>query len=59
LTIEQNRQALIQALRKDADLHEKGPFSQLGNDFDQLDAKTTGIFEDTKVRQAFAIAWNF
>jgi hypothetical protein len=58
LTLEENRQALIQALRKDADLHEKGLFKQLGNDFDQLDVKTTGIFEDARVRQAFAIARN-
>jgi hypothetical protein len=55
LTLEENRQAL----RKDADLHEKGLFSQLGNDFDQLDVKTTGIFQDASVRQVFSIAWNF
>jgi hypothetical protein len=24
-----------------------------------LDEKTTGIFQDARVRQAFAIAWNF
>jgi uncharacterized protein YjgD (DUF1641 family) len=50
LTIEENRQALIQALRKDAYLHEKGLFKQLGSDFDQLEVETTGIFEDAKVQ---------
>jgi hypothetical protein len=59
LTLEEQRQALIKALRKDSDLHEKGLFSQLGSDFDQLDVAATGIFEDAKAQQAFAIAWNF
>jgi hypothetical protein len=59
LTLEENRQALIQALRKDADLHDKGLFNQLGSDFDQLDVAATGVFEDASVRQAFAVAWNF
>ena len=59
LTLEDKRQALVQALRKDADIHEKSLFKQLGSDFDQLDVEDTGIFEDARVRQAFAIAWTF
>jgi hypothetical protein len=58
LTLEEKRQALIRALRKDADLHEKGLFKQLGSDFDQLDVEANGVFEDARVQQAFGIAWN-
>lgn len=59
LTLEEKRQVLIQALRKDADLHEKGLFKQLGNDFVRLDVETEGVFENVNVRLTFAIAWNF
>lgn len=58
LTLEEKRQALIRALRKDADLHEKGLFKQLGSDFDQLDIEANGVFEDARVQQAFGIVWN-
>jgi hypothetical protein len=58
LTLEEKRQGLIRALRKDADLYEKGLFKQLGSTFDQLDVEANGKFEDTRVQQTFAIAWN-
>jgi hypothetical protein len=50
LTLEEKRQGLIRALRKDADLHEKGLFKQLGSTFDQLDVEANGKFEDTRVQ---------
>lgn len=59
MTLEQKRQALIQALRRDANLHERSFFEQLGSDFDRLDVKAGGEFENSKVQLTFGIAWTF
>jgi hypothetical protein len=59
MTEEEKRLALIEALRRCADLSEPALNRRLTVDFDRLDFETSGAVEDEQTRATFVLARSF